>query len=106
MRGKAWTEEEQMILEETLKDMSINDVAKMLGRPYTTVFQNAQKLREEDPDRYIKNKRRKVVELTKCPDCGSSKINQVDNMCQGAKYFCVNCFREYNRYGEVVDPIK
>jgi DNA-binding CsgD family transcriptional regulator len=115
---RLWTKEEEQYILENLKDKTNSELAIDLNRTHASVQTKIVQLRKKYPE--IKKYERPVdslnyddvrlfspkpIKLTECPDCGSSRINQVENVVDGAAYYCVNCMREYTRYGKPVRPI-
>lgn len=100
-----WTNKDQKYLEDNISKRTLMEIAVALEKPYTTIQGRAVKLKKANPEKYGYKPREIPKELTECPDCGSSKINNVQIEFQGAKYFCMNCLKEFDRYGKRVKPI-
>ena len=115
---KLWTEEEEEYILDHLKVKTNSELALELNRTHASVQTKIVQLRKKHPE--IRDYKRpidslnyddvrlfspKPIKLTECPDCGSSRINQVENVVDGAAYYCVNCMREYTRHGKPVRPI-
>jgi transposase len=101
-----WTEEEQQYLEENIMTMTLDEIAKALDRSYTTIQQRAAKIKKANPEKYDYKPREVVREITECPECGSSRLNDVGVYGTfQAKYFCVNCLMEFDKYGKRVNPM-
>ncbi|WP_409229082.1 hypothetical protein [Gudongella sp. SC589] len=46
-----------------------------------------------------------IADMGICPHCKSKRINEVENVIDGARFYCINCLSEFSRYGNPVKPI-
>jgi len=101
-----WTEEEQKYLEDNLPTMTLEELSKVMGRSYTTIQGRAMKIKKANPKKYDYKPREVVREIRECPECGSSRLNDVGVYGTfQAKYFCVNCLKEFDKNGKLVNPM-
>jgi len=83
-----WTKEEVKYLKENYYIMSLDDLAKDLGKSKNSIT-NKQSVTN-------KVKQRKTqLELINCPNC-KNEINRVE-----MGYFCKECLIEYDNYGDI-----
>ena len=87
-----WTKEEVKYLKENYYIMSLDDLAKDLGKSKNSIT-NKQSVTN-------KVKQRKTqLELINCPNC-KKEINRVE-----MGYFCKYCLKEYDNYGDLIAPL-
>jgi len=120
-KKRKWTYHDEQFLIDNYKYITVDEAASALdrSRPATArkIIAMQQKgllpykyKNKEQNRQYVESKRSRIglknVELTECPECGSSRINEVDYAYStGVKFFCVNCLSEFDKYGKWIKPI-
>src|SRR5690554_213791 len=110
-----WTPDEEDFIITKYKKLPAKDIARILGRTPASIYKKWEWLAENN--RLTREKKPKKKEpgpkiiskkttLAICPKCKGGKVNAVENMhYSGAKYFCINCMSEFDKYGRQVEPI-
>ena len=102
---RPWTDKEVKFVMENYKQQGSNEwIAEKLDRTLISVQQkyfvmnNPHKIKKQQPKKKIyKN----LNDLESCPHCGAiSRWNKIEN-----GYYCLECLREFDRRGEVVEWI-
>jgi biotin operon repressor len=117
-----WTDEMDKYIMDNMATMRNEEIAKGLGMNTTTIASRLQELRRKYPEicsiirpqkkkatrsdkgkpKPQKKRNKGVEEIKECPECGTKRrFNKLD---QGT-YYCMNCLKEFNRYGKFIMPV-
>lgn len=113
---RQWQDSEVEFIKSNLDKLTNAEIALRLKRTHASVQTKIVYLREINPElKEIERPRdvpirkeivtMEIVDMDKCPHCKSRRINEVENVIDGARFYCVNCLSEFSRYGNPVRPI-
>ena len=93
---KKWTEEEKQYLKDNFFKTDINVLAEHFDRTLSSVDCQYRLLIGST----VKDKKPKVkTKMQRCPNC-KKEINRVE-----MGYFCKECLKEYDNYGDLIAPL-
>lgn len=105
-RRTPWSDEDEKYLVENYANKSILEISITLKRPYATVQRRVAILKKANPEKHSTKVVRAIIDLLECPECHSKRVNIVGStQHSAAKYFCINCLKEFDKYGRRVSPM-
>ena len=95
--GSNWTKEQDELLRKYFHTKSREQLMDIFGRSWEGIrTRYYTKI-------HIRSVETKVVDMTRCKNCGSKNVNQIPPNSRNV-YYCKDCLLEYNRRG-VMQPI-